>query len=151
MNVKCKLQSSWSMMTLYILQLHLQITFTLDTLQFSWSGHISTLYKNQKTLKTLGSSKITISNYTHMISHCTLSKKSVVAVLSHFFEVRTRLKGGVWPVPPTQAEYFLLALVEPPVKRGRITNNVKSWNGTLVKKNCFDKNLNKISYTGCGT
>ena len=59
------------------------------------NASISTLYKNQKTLKTLGSSKITISNYTHMISHCTLSKKSVVAVLSHFFEVRPHLKVGV--------------------------------------------------------
>ena len=34
------------------------------------------------------------------------------------------------PVPPTQAEYFMPALGEPPVKRGRTTNTVKSWNGT---------------------
>ena len=33
-------------------------------------------------------------------------------------------------VPPMQAEYFLPALGEPPLQRERITNNLKSWNGT---------------------
>ena len=32
--------------------------------------------------------------------------------------------------PPTQPEYFLPVLGEPPMKRERATNNIKSWNGT---------------------
>ena len=36
------------------------------------------------------------------------------------------------PVPPTQAEYFLSASGEPPVKRERTANNEKTWNGTAL-------------------
>ena len=41
------------------------------------------------------------------------------------------------PVPPTLAEHFLSALGEPPVKRERTTNNLKSWNGTGLDTTSF--------------
>ena len=84
------------------------------------NASISTLYKDQKTLKTLGSSKITISNYTHMISHCTLSKKSVVAVLSHFFEVRPHLKVGVFYGLPYEIGPIFRPKLRPVVEKCRL-------------------------------
>ena len=41
------------------------------------------------------------------------------------------------PVPPTLEEYFLPVLGEPPAKRERTTNSVKSWNGKGLIGVCF--------------
>ena len=58
-------------------------------------------------------------------------KMSMSSGLSHFMILRYLLFSLFsWVVLPMQAESFLPALGEPPVKRERTTYNVKSWNGT---------------------
>ena len=53
--------------------------------------------------------------------------------LSHFMILRYLLSSLFSRVVcPTRAEYFLPELGEPPLKRERTTNNVKSWNGTAL-------------------
>ena len=53
--------------------------------------------------------------------------------LSHFMILHYLLSSLFSRVVlPTQAENFLSVLGEPPVKRERTTNNIKSWNGTAL-------------------